>query len=56
MKRERYRIKVKPKKRRKMWLISPRTRIHGELEYKRSKLKEEARKLIEEEVGEEGND
>ncbi|MDI6891504.1 MAG: hypothetical protein QMD08_00695 [Actinomycetota bacterium] len=52
MRRERHKIRIKPKKRRKMWLISPRTRIHGELEYKRSKLKEEAKRLIEEESGE----
>gem|GEM_PF-6643777 len=41
--------KPKLKKTRKIWEISPRTRVHDEKGYKRSEEKDEKRKEIEEE-------
>lgn len=48
MKRERKKLKAKPKKVRKTWQIKPVTRVHAEKGYKRAKAKEEERKELEE--------
>lgn len=51
MRREKHKIKIKPRRARKRWQINPRTRVHAESGYKRVKMKKELRKVIKEEDG-----
>jgi hypothetical protein len=39
MKREAHKLKAKPAKKRKTWLINPRVRVHQQKGYQRSKAK-----------------
>ena len=48
IRRQKLKVKVS-RKERKRWFINPRTRVHGETGYKRSRQKEKNREKLKEE-------